>query len=200
MTTPTARFVLDIGGGTTDIAVIASGCIVLSDSVRVAGDAFDRTIQRYMRKKHALSIGPAEAEDIKRTYARAHLEKEQRIVELRARSAATGEMESVRIGTNEFTDALSEPLSAISECARELLARIPPAMEADIAVGGAVLTGGGSLLTGLSDCMSERLHIPCRISDDPVGSVARGTGIVLEQFDAYHAAVCDYRRGDYWGV
>lgn len=192
-----AKFVLDIGGGTTDIAVLSCGCVVLSDCVRVAGDAFDAAIRRYMRHKHALSIGNGDAEDIKRTYARAFLEKEQRIVELRGRSAVTGLIETVRIGTNELVDALSEPLAAIADCARGLLGRIPPQMADEIQAGGAVLTGGGSLLAGMADYMTARLGVPCRVAEDPVGSVARGAGIVLENPFAYNAAVRDYRRGDY---
>lgn len=190
--------VLDIGGGTTDIAVIASGSIVLSDSIKMAGDKFDDALMRYMKRKHNLFIGERSAEDIKISYGRAHLEKEQRIVEIRGRSTITGLPESVPIGTNEMIDALSEPLSAILERVRELFERTPPELSTDISENGIILTGGGALLNGIDQYVSERTHVPCRVADDPISCVARGTGIVLENLQKYNGAIHDYRRGEYF--
>lgn len=190
--------VLDIGGGTTDIAVIAYGSIVLSDSIKMAGDKFDQALMLYMKHKHNLLIGERGAEDIKIAYGRAHVEKEQRIVEIRGRSTITGLPESVPIGTNEMVDALSEPLAAIMERVRGLFERTPPELANDIAERGIVITGGGALISGLAEYVTERIHVPCRIADDPVSCVARGTGIVLEELQKYNGAVYDYRRGEYF--
>lgn len=195
---PKGTMVLDIGGGTTDLAVIASGAIVLSDSIKMAGDKFDDALMRYMKRKHNLFIGERSAEDIKIAYGRAHLEKEQRIVEIRGRSTVTGLPESVPIGTNEMIDALSEPLSAIIERVRNLFERTPPELATDITDNGIVLTGGGALLRGVDRYVSERTHVPCRIADDPISCVARGTGIVLEDLPSYNGAIHDYRRGEYF--
>ncbi len=195
---PKGSMVLDIGGGTTDIAVIASGSIVLSDSIRMAGDKFDDALMRYMKRKHNLFIGERSAEDIKVSYGRAHIEKEQRIVEIRGRSTVTGLPESVPIGTNEMVDALSEPLSAILERVRGLFERTPPELATDVAENGITLTGGGALLRGLDQYVSERTHVPCRAADDPISCVARGTGIVLEELQTYNGAIYDYRRGEYF--
>ncbi len=195
---PKGHMVLDIGGGTTDIAVISLGSIVLSDSVKMAGDRFDEALMRYMNRKHNLSIGERSAEDIKMNYGRAHIEKEQRVAEIRGRSTVTGLPESERIGTNEMVDALSEPLMAIAERVRSLFERTPPELATDIAESGIVLTGGGAMLTGLDTFISERAHVPCRVAEDPISCVVRGTGIVLEDLKTYNSAVYDYRRGEYY--
>jgi len=192
--------VLDIGGGTTDIAVIAYGAVVLSDSIKMAGDKFDDALRRYMKRKHSLYIGERNAEDIKIAYGRAHIEKEQRIIEVRGRNLTTGLPESVPIGTNEMVDALSEPLAAIMERVRSLFERTPPELATDIASTGIVVTGGGALLTGLDRYVTERTNVPCRIAEDPVSCVALGTGKVLEDYKKYNAAIYDYRRGEYYDV
>lgn len=195
---PKGHMVLDIGGGTTDIAVIAYGATVISDSIKMAGDKFDDALRRYMKRKHDLFIGERSAEDIKIAYGRAHEEKEQRIIEVRGRNVATGLPEAVPIGTNEMVDALNEPLAAIMERVRGLFERTPPELATDIAETGIVVTGGGALLTGLDRYVSERTSVPCRIAEDPVSCVALGTGKVLEDFKKYNAAIYDYRRGEYY--
>ncbi len=195
---PKGHMVLDIGGGTTDIAVIAYGAIVLSDSIKMAGDKFDDALRAYMKRKHSLTIGERNAEDVKIAYGRAHIEKEQRIVEIWGRNLATGLPEAVPIGTNEMVDALSEPLSAIMGRVRGIFERTPPELATDIAETGIVVTGGGALLAGLDRYVSERTNVPCRIAEDPVSCVALGTGRVLEDLKRYNAAVYDYRRGEYF--
>ncbi|MDO4572610.1 MAG: rod shape-determining protein [Clostridia bacterium] len=190
--------VLDIGGGTTDIAVISQGCVVISDSIRLAGDKLDEALMRYMKQKHNLHIGERAAEDIKIAYGRAHIEKEQRIVEIRGRSTVTGLPENLPIGTNELVDALGEPLRAIIERVRGLLMRTPPDLSRDIAESGIVITGGGALLNGLDRYVSEQCGMPCRAALDPVDCVAIGTGRVLEDLRRYNVAVRDYRRGEYF--
>ena len=195
---PKGHMVLDIGGGTTDIAVIAYGATVLSDSIKMAGDKFDEALRRYMKRKHNIFIGERNAEDIKIAYGRAHIEKEQRIIEVRGRNVTTGLPEAVPIGTNEMVDALNEPLSAIMERVRGLFERTPPELATDIAETGIVVTGGGALLAGFDRYVTERTNVPCRIAEDPISCVALGTGRVLEDFQKYNAAIYDYRRGEYY--
>ena len=195
---PKGHMVLDIGGGTTDIAVIAYGATVLSDSIKMAGDKFDEALRRYMKRKHNIYIGERNAEDIKIAYGRAHMEKEQRIIEVRGRNVTTGLPEAVPIGTNEMVDALNEPLSAIMDRVRGLFERTPPELATDIAETGIVVTGGGALLAGFDRYVTERTNVPCRIAEDPISCVALGTGRVLEDFTKYNAAIYDYRRGEYY--
>ena len=195
---PKGHMVLDIGGGTTDIAVIAYGATVLSDSIKMAGDKFDEALRRYMKRKHNIYIGERNAEDIKIAYGRAHAEKEQRIIEVRGRNVTTGLPEAVPIGTNEMVDALNEPLTAIMERVRGLFERTPPELATDIAETGIVVTGGGALLAGFDRYVTERTNVPCRIAEDPISCVALGTGRVLEDFQKYNAAIYDYRRGEYY--
>ena len=195
---PKGHMVLDIGGGTTDIAVIAYGATVISDSIKMAGDKFDDALRRYMKRKHNLYIGERNAEDIKIAYGRAHTEKEQRIIEIRGRNVVTGLPEAVPIGTNEMVDALADPLAAIIERVRGLFERTPPELATDIAESGIVVTGGGALLAGFDRYVTDRTNVPCRIAEDPISCVALGTGKVLEDFKKYNAAIYDYRRGEYF--
>ena len=192
------RMVVDIGGGTTDIAAISYGSIVLSVSVKVAGDKFDEAIMRYMKRKHNLYVGERGAEDVKIAYGRASLEKEQRIVDIRGRSTLSGLPESVPVGTNEMVDALAEPLSIILEHVRELFTRTPPELSNDIVDNGIVLTGGGAMLAGLDGYFTAHTQVPCRLAKDPVSCVARGIGAVLADLPAYNGAIYDYKRGEYY--
>ena len=194
---PRGCMVLDIGGGTTDIAVISYGSIVISDSIRIAGDKFDEALMHYMKHKHQLFIGERSAEEIKIRYGTAHAKKEQQIVEIRGRDMITGLPESVPVGTNEMVDALGEPLSAILERVRELFERTPPELATDIKDNGVTITGGGALLAGLAEYMSERLGVPCRVAEDPVSCVTLGIGKVLDDMAKYNGAIYDYRRGEY---
>ncbi len=193
-----ACMVLDIGGGTTDIAVISSGCIVISDSLRVAGDKFDASLMRWMKRRHSLYIGERAAEDIKIAYGRAHIEKEQRVVDIRGRSTVTGLPESVPIGTNELVEAFMEPLGQILERLKALVERTPPEMLRGITESGVLLTGGGAMLGGLDRFVTEQTKLPCHAAEDPVSCVAAGTGKVLSDMKTYNAAVSDYRRGEYY--
>lgn len=192
--------VLDVGGGTTDIAVISFGSVVLSDSVRVAGDKFDQALMRYMKRKHELAIGERSAEDIKIAYGRAHIEKEQQVVEIRGRSLSTGLPESVPVATNELVDAMAEPLRQIMERVRAVFEQTPPELAADITESGICLTGGGAQLRGLDRYIAEHTGVPCRLAEDPVSCVAIGTGRVLEDFAAYGSAIQDYRRGEFYRI
>lgn len=189
--------VLDIGGGTTDMAVISFGGIVLSDSIRVAGDRFDEALIRYIRRKHDLVIGERSAEDIKIQYGRAHIGKEQQIIEIRGRSLLTGLPESVPVGTNELVDAMAEPLRQIMDRVRTLFEQTPPELAADITESGVCLTGGGAQLAGLDRYIADYTGVPCRLADNPVTCVAMGTGRVIENLSVYSGALRDYRRREY---
>ncbi len=191
------HMVVDIGGGTSDLAVISSGSIVLSDSLRVAGDAMDRSILNYLAETHSLYIGEKAGEDTKWVHGRAWPGEDGSIVNLQGRSAVTGEPVQVPIGSNEFIDATKEPVGVIVERIRQLYSRLPSALAQDIAREGILLTGGGSLLGGLDACVSAAVGIPCRVAEDPLTSVVRGLGKVLEHFEVYKGAVYTYRRGDY---
>ena len=194
---PSGSMIVDIGGGTTDVAVLSYGSVVVSDSIKCAGDRFDAAVQRYMRKKHGLVIGDSTAEQIKIEYCRAHIEKDQEVVEIAGRSLLSGLPEAIPVATNELVDALAAPLSEILECVRGLSEKTPPELSADIRQNGIFLTGGGALLRGLDLYLSERTGLPCRLAEDPVACVAIGTGRVLEEPSVYGRAVYDYRRGVY---
>lgn len=189
--------VLDVGGGTTDIAVISFGSVVLSDSIRVAGDQFDRALVRYMKRKHDLAIGERSAEELKIAYGRAHIEKEQQVIEIRGRSLSTGLPEAVPVATNELVDALAEPLCRILDRVRTVFEQTPPELAADITETGICLTGGGAQLRGLDRYIAEHTGVPCRLAEDPSSCVAIGTGRVIENFSAYGGAIQDYRRGEF---
>jgi len=191
------NMVLDIGGGTTDIAVISFGRIVLSDSVRVAGDRFDEALVRYMKRKHELAVGERSAEDIKIAYGRAHIEKEQQVVEISGRSLSTGLPESIRVGTNELVDAVAEPLRHILDRVRTLFELTPPELAADITESGILLTGGGAQLRGLDRYISEYTGVPCHLADEPITCVVNGTGRVLENLSVYGNILQDYRKREY---
>ena len=153
-----------------------------------------------MKRKHELAIGERSAEDIKIAYGRAHIEKEQQVVEIRGRSLATGLPESVPVATNELVDAMAEPLRQIMERVRAVFEQTPPELAADITESGICLTGGGAQLRGLDRYIAEHTGVPCRLAEDPVSCVAIGTGRVLEDFAAYGSAIQDYRRGEFYRI
>jgi rod shape-determining protein MreB len=196
---PFGNMVIDIGGGTTDIAVISLGGIVLSDSVKIAGDKFDEAIVRYMKKKHNILIGERTAEEIKINIGSAFPRKEQIHMEVAGRNLISGLPKMVTLSSNEMIEALSEPLNAMMETLHGVLERIPPELSSDIAENGICMTGGGSLLFGLDRLLSEKTGIPCYVADDAISCVAIGTGMALENVDLYtNGTVYDYRRGDYY--
>lgn len=197
---PNGHMIVDIGGGTTDAAVLSYGSVVISESIKCAGDAFDETLVRYMRNKHSLVIGDKTAEQIKIDYGQAHMEKDQKVVDITGRSLLSGMPESVPVGTNEMVDALRDPLNRIMECIQTLSEKTPPELAADIKTNGIILTGGGSLLRGLDAYIEERTNLPCHHAEDPVACVAIGTGRVLENLELYNRAIYDYRRGEYYDI
>ncbi|MBR6007156.1 MAG: rod shape-determining protein, partial [Clostridia bacterium] len=198
---PRGNMVVDIGAGTTDIAVISLGGSVLSDSIKVAGDKFDDAIVRYMRKKHNLLIGERTAEEMKIRIGSAYPRKEQIYIDVKGRNMISGLPQQLTIGSNEMIDALEEPLQQILEAVRTLFERTPPELASDIAENGICLTGGGALLYSMDKLVAEHTKVPCYVAEDPISCVAIGTGKVLDGLEkGYVNALYDYRRGDYFEV
>ncbi|MGB7604919.1 MAG: rod shape-determining protein [Lutisporaceae bacterium] len=177
------NMVIDIGGGTTDIAVISLGGIVVSTSIKVAGDKFDEAIVRYMRKKHNIMIGERTAEELKITVGTAFPRDVQVSKEVRGRNLISGLPKTIEVTSEEMLEALAEPVSAVADAVHSVLERTPPELSADISDRGIVMTGGGSLLYGLDKLISKRTNIPVYIAEDAVSCVAIGTGKSLDNFD-----------------
>lgn len=177
------NMIIDIGGGTSDIAVISLGGIVVSTSIKVAGDKFDEAIVRYMRKKHNVMIGERTAEELKINIGTAFPREEQVKMEVRGRNLISGLPKTIEVTSEEMLEALAEPVSAIADAVHSVLERTPPELSADISDRGIVMTGGGSLLHGLDKLISKRTNIPVYVADDAVSCVAIGTGKSLENFD-----------------
>ncbi len=190
------HMVVDIGGGTTDIAVISLGGAVLTDSIKIAGDKFDEAIVRFMRKKHNLLIGERTAENIKINIGSAYPRKEQVFMDVTGRNLISGLPKTVNVSSEEMIDALDEPVQAIVEKVHSVLERTPPELASDISEFGIVMTGGGCLLYGLDKVIQERTKIAVYVAEDAVSCVALGTGKALEAIDSYaQSSVFDYRRG-----
>lgn len=198
---PRGNMILDIGGGTSDAAILSLGGAVLSDSIKVAGDKFDEAIVRYMRKKHNLLIGERTAEEMKIRIGSAYPRKEQLFIDVKGRNLISGLPQALVVGSNEMIDALEEPLQSILESMRNLFERTPPELASDITENGICLTGGGALLYGMDKFLSEHTKVPCYIAEDPVSCVAIGTGKVLENIDKFsNGAIYDYKRGEYFDL
>ena len=180
---PDGVMVIDIGGGTTDIAVISLGGIVASTSVKMAGDKFDEAIIKYMRKVHKLYIGERTAEELKLTIGTAYPREESISKECRGRDLVTGLPKSVEISSEEMMEALEEPLFTICEAVHNVLERTPPELAADISNSGIIVTGGGALMYGIDKRIQERTGIKVIIAEDPKSCVAIGTGKSLDILD-----------------
>ncbi len=174
------NMIVDIGGGTSDIAVISLGGTVVSTSVKVAGDDFDEAIVRYMRKKHNLLIGERTAEDIKINIGCANKRPEIATMDVRGRNLVTGLPKTITITSDETLEALREPAMSIVDAVHNVLERTPPELAADIYDRGIVMTGGGSLLSGLDTLIEEKTGINTMIAEDPMTAVAIGTGKFIE--------------------
>lgn len=185
ITKPCGNMVVDIGGGTSDIAVISLGGTVVSTSVKIAGDDFDEALVRFMRKKHNLLIGERTAEDIKIRIGSAYSRAEVDYMDVRGRNLVTGLPKTVKVSSEETEEALREPTSQIVEAIHSVLEKTPPELAADIADRGIVLTGGGSLLRGLEDLISSKTGINTVTAEDPMTAVAIGTGRYVEFLAGY---------------
>ena len=172
--------IVDIGGGTADIAVISLGGPVVSTSIKIAGDDFDEALVRYMRKKHNLLIGERTAEEIKINIGAAYRRPEVQTMEVRGRNLVTGLPKTIVVTSDETLEALREPALQIVDAVHNVLERTPPELAADIFDRGIVMTGGGSLLSGLDALIEEKTGISTMIAEDPLTAVAIGTGKFIE--------------------
>lgn len=181
----TGSMVVDIGGGTTDVAVISLGGIVLSDSLRIAGDKFDEEIISYVRREFSVLIGERTAEDAKIRAGAAYPDARSVTIDVRGRDLFTGLPKSVQVTTAGISAALSTPVGRIISCVKKVLEETPPELAADIMDHGIVLTGGASMLYGLDTLIRRETGIPAMLADDPLSCVAIGTGKALDFVDYY---------------
>ena len=183
---PTGSMIVDIGGGTSEVAVISLCGIVTSRSVRVAGDEFDNAIINFIKKKYNLLIGELTAEQIKINIGSAYPLEEEMEMEIKGRNLLTGLPENIVIDSVEIREALSEPLSHIVEAIKVTLERTPPELSADIIDAGITLAGGGANLRGLDRLIFEETGIPVHIAENPLNCVVNGTGKLLENIEELH--------------
>jgi rod shape-determining protein MreB len=183
ITEPSGNMIVDIGGGTTDVAVISLSGIVISRSIRVGGDKMDEVIINYVKKKYNLLIGERTAEMIKMTIGTAYPMEENRTMEIKGRDLIAGIPKTIEIKSEEVREALAEPINAIVETVRQTLERTPPELAADIADKGIVLVGGGSLLANLDVLLREETQLPVMLAEDPFTAVAYGAGRALDSAD-----------------
>jgi rod shape-determining protein MreB len=181
----TGCMVVDIGGGTTEIAIISLNGVVYSDSIRIGGDRFDESIVSYVRRKYGSLIGDSTAERIKEEVGCAFKSDELKEIDVRGRHLAEGVPRSFTLTNDEILTALEEPLEAIMRAVKQALEQSPPELAADIAESGIVLTGGGALLTDLDDRISNETGLPVVVAEDPLTCVARGGGKALELMDRH---------------
>ena len=179
---PAGNMIVDIGGGTTEIAVISLSGIVFSKSIRIGGDEFDESIITHLKKTYNLMIGERTAEEIKIRVGSAYPLEEEMTLDVKGRDILAGLPKTVTITSEEIREALSEPLSSILEAIRIALERTPPELSADLIDRGLILAGGGALLRGLDKLISEETGLPVHIADDPLTAIALGTGRYLNEF------------------
>ena len=181
---PSGNMVVDIGGGTTEVAVISLGGVVTSRSLRVAGDEIDAAIIQFVKKQHGLALGERTAEQVKVALASAWPLEEEVMAEIRGRDLVSGLPRTVLLSTEELREAVDEPVSAIVDAVKATLDRTPPELAADIMERGIVLAGGGALLLGLAERLEAETGMPVRVAPDPLHAVALGSGQALEELEA----------------
>ncbi|MFC1700982.1 rod shape-determining protein [Patescibacteria group bacterium] len=183
------NMIIDIGGGTSEMAVISLGGVVSCASARVGGDKIDQAIADYIRENHNLAIGERTAERIKMKLASALPQQDPPIINIRGRDLLAGLPKNVEISGNEITDAISECLREIIQSVKLVLQETPPELVADIMDRGIILSGGGALLKNLDSLISEATGVPCRVAKDPLLCVAKGAGLSLEHLDIYKRSI-----------
>lgn len=187
ITQASGSIILDVGGGTTDIAVISLCESVVDSSIRVGGDKFDEAIIKYIRRQHNVLIGEPTAEDLKINIGCAYPRDEELSMEVRGRNLITGMPATITITSTEMLEALEEPVSQIFEAVHSVLERTPPELMADISQRGIILTGGGAQLYGLDKMLATKVGIEVNLAEDPVSCVAIGTGLALNIMDEFNA-------------
>lgn len=191
ITEPTSNMVVDIGGGTTEVAVISLAGIVYSKSVRVGGDKMDEAIMQYVKRKYNMLIGESTAEIVKKTIGSAFPNAIDGSMDLKGRDLVTGIPQNITITSEEVRKAISEQVDAILQGVRIALEQTPPELAADIVDRGIVLTGGGALLHGLDQLLREETRLPITVVDEPLKAVVRGSGIALDDLDTYREVCVD---------
>lgn len=187
--------VVDIGGGTTDVAVISLGGIVVSSSIKVAGDKFDEAIVRYIRKKHNIMIGERTAEELKINVGTVYPREEEVYMDIRGRNLVSGLPKTITVSSSEMLEALEEPAASIVEAVHSVLEKTPPELAADISDKGIMMTGGGCLLYGLDKLLQEKTSIEVHIAEDTVSCVALGTGKALDTIEIMDNIGAGERKG-----
>ena len=183
------HMIVDIGGGTSEVAVISLGGIVTCHSIRVAGDKIDLAISEYIKEKYNLAIGEQTAEEIKIKIGSALPEKEQRFLEIRGRDLILGLPRTIKISSNEVCEAISDVLTDIIQVIKQVLRDTPPELSADIMDKGMILSGGGALLRNVDELIAQATGVPCFIAEEPLLCVAKGTGVVLENLEIYKKSI-----------
>ncbi len=183
------NLVIDIGGGTTDVAVLSLGGIVNSTSVRVAGNRLDQSIIEFVRKRYGLAIGDRTAEEIKITIGSALGLNEEELMEIKGRDNLTGLPKTVTVSTNDVVQAISDELSEIARAVKIVLQETPPELASDIIDKGMVMTGGTALLRNLDHYIAGAVGVPCFVAEEPLLCVAKGTGVALDNLDSYKRSI-----------
>jgi rod shape-determining protein MreB len=191
---PSGSMVIDIGGGTSEIAVIALDGIVNNISIRIGGDEMDEGLMLYLKKNYNLLIGERTAEEIKIAIGSAYPPEEEESLEIKGRDLVAGIPKTMKISSVQVREALSEPIDAIIEAVRQALEETPPELSADILDKGIVVTGGGALIKGLDKRLREETNLPINIAEDPLTCVVRGTGVVLENMNEFSKVLVKSRR------
>ena len=181
---PTGNMIVDIGGGTTEVAVVSLGGIVSSQSIRIGGDELDEAIITYVKKEYSLMLGERTAEEIKMAIASAFPVPDESQAEIRGRDLVTGLPKTILVSAEEIRKAIEEPVNAIVDAVKNTLDKTPPELAADIMDKGIVLAGGGSMLKGLDERLKHETGMPIHIADDPLFAVAVGSGKCLEEFES----------------
>jgi rod shape-determining protein MreB len=180
---PQGSMVIDIGGGTTEIGVISLGGLVVSKSIRVAGDKFDKSIVDYINKKYNLIIGERTAEEIKKAIGSAVKLEEEMTMQIQGKNRISGLLETINVTSEDIREALKEPVKDIGEAVKEVLEDTPADLAGDIVENGIVMTGGGALLRGLDTYISDLVNLPVYVAEEPLLAVAKGTGKVLDEIE-----------------
>lgn len=188
---PSGSMIVDIGGGTSEVAVISLRGIVTSRSVRVAGDEFDKSIINFIKKKYNLLIGERTAENIKIEIGSAYPSENEKTMEIKGRNLLNGLPENITVTSTEIRDALTEPLARVIDAIKVTLEETPPELSSDIIDQGITLAGGGALLRGLDKLINRETGMPVYIAEFPLDCVAEGTGKILEDFDKFEDALND---------
>ena len=183
------NMIVDIGGGTSEVAVISLGGIVNCHSARIAGDKMDISISDYIKKKYNLAVGEQTAEEIKIKIGTAIPEKEEKKLEIRGRDLILGLPRTIKMSSNEVSEAISDILSEIIHVVKTVLRETPPELSADIIDKGMILSGGGALLRNITDRISQETGVPCFLAEDPLLCVVKGTGVVLDNLEVYKKSI-----------